>query len=209
MKLTEITVSRTIPAPAESVFDVWIDHKSPGGPWFGADRVILNPVVDGLFYLAVKYEGRTLPHYGRFVRIERPRPGGVYVDVGRNQGSESVVTVTFEARRRIRPRSRSAIRVSQTMKWDVSTRKAGPGSYRCSKSASVQVRLLRKKGDRYSLGRFGQFLRLSSTIVTVRLLSNGTVQPAARSAALTSPSFLPSRIEKASYFVPAGGCAFT
>jgi uncharacterized protein YndB with AHSA1/START domain len=46
MKLTDITVSRTIPAPAEEVFDVWIDPKSPGGPWFGADRVILNPVVD-------------------------------------------------------------------------------------------------------------------------------------------------------------------
>jgi uncharacterized protein YndB with AHSA1/START domain len=36
MRLTEISVSRTIPAPAEKVFDVWIDPKSPGGPWFGA-----------------------------------------------------------------------------------------------------------------------------------------------------------------------------
>jgi uncharacterized protein YndB with AHSA1/START domain len=59
MNLTDLTVSRTIPATAERVFDVWINPKSPGGPWFGADRVILNPVVDGLFYLAVKHEGRT------------------------------------------------------------------------------------------------------------------------------------------------------
>jgi hypothetical protein len=29
----------------------------------------VNPVVDGLFYLAVKHEGRTWPHFGRFVRI--------------------------------------------------------------------------------------------------------------------------------------------
>src|SRR3989441_10591487 len=72
MKLTDITVARTIPASAEKVFDVWIDPKSPGGPWFGADRVILNPIVDGLFYLAVKHEGRTWPHYGRFLQIERP-----------------------------------------------------------------------------------------------------------------------------------------
>jgi hypothetical protein len=35
----------------QNVFDVWIDPKSPGGPWFGAERVILNPVVDGLFIL--------------------------------------------------------------------------------------------------------------------------------------------------------------
>jgi len=43
MNLTDITVSRKIPAPAEQVFDVWIDPKSPGGPWFGAERVIVNP----------------------------------------------------------------------------------------------------------------------------------------------------------------------
>ena len=73
MKLIDITVSRAIPAPVDKVFDVWIDPKSPGGPWFGADRVIVNPVVDGLFYLAVKHEGRTWPHYGRFVRIGPPQ----------------------------------------------------------------------------------------------------------------------------------------
>ena len=32
MKLTEVTVSRTIPATAEKIFDVWLDPKSPGGP---------------------------------------------------------------------------------------------------------------------------------------------------------------------------------
>lgn len=31
MKLTDITVTRAIPAPAEKVFDVWMDPKSPGG----------------------------------------------------------------------------------------------------------------------------------------------------------------------------------
>ena len=46
MKTTEIEIARTIPAPAADVFDVWLDPKSPGGPWFGAERVILNPVVN-------------------------------------------------------------------------------------------------------------------------------------------------------------------
>jgi uncharacterized protein YndB with AHSA1/START domain len=96
MKLTDITVTRSIPAPVEDVFDVWIDPKSPGGPWFGADRVILNPVVDGLFYLAAKHEGRTWPHYGRFVRIERPRQVEyTWVSEG-TQGVESIVAVTFD-----------------------------------------------------------------------------------------------------------------
>lgn len=98
MKLTDVTVSRTIPAPAENVFDVWMDPKSPGGPWFGADRVILNAVVDGLFYLAVKHEGRTWPHFGRFVRIERPRQMEYTWMSEGTQGVESVVTVTFEPR---------------------------------------------------------------------------------------------------------------
>jgi uncharacterized protein YndB with AHSA1/START domain len=98
MKLTDVAVTRAIPAPAENVFDVWMDPKSPGGPWFGAERVILNPVVDGLFYLAVKHEGRTWPHYGRFVRIERPRQVEyTWVSEG-TQGVESVVAVTFEPR---------------------------------------------------------------------------------------------------------------
>jgi uncharacterized protein YndB with AHSA1/START domain len=96
MKLTEITVTRTIPARAEKVFDVWIDPKSPGGPWFGAERVILNPVVDGLFYLAVKHEGRTWPHYGRFLQIDRPhRIKYTWVSEA-TQGIESIVLFTLE-----------------------------------------------------------------------------------------------------------------
>jgi uncharacterized protein YndB with AHSA1/START domain len=98
MKLTDVMVTRAIPAPVADVFEVWMNPQSPGGPWFGAERVILNPVVDGLFYLAVKHEGRTWPHYGRFVRIERPhRVEYTWVSEG-TQGVESVVAVTFEPR---------------------------------------------------------------------------------------------------------------
>jgi uncharacterized protein YndB with AHSA1/START domain len=98
MKLTDITVARTIPAPAANVFDVWIDQKSPGSPWFGTARTIMNPVVDGLFYFAVNYEGRTWPHYGRFLRIDRPRFVEYTWMSEATQGLESIVAVTFEAR---------------------------------------------------------------------------------------------------------------
>ena len=48
MQTTDITVTRMIPAPAEEVFDLWMDPKRPGGPWYGAKRVIVNVAVDGL-----------------------------------------------------------------------------------------------------------------------------------------------------------------
>jgi uncharacterized protein YndB with AHSA1/START domain len=98
MKLTDITVARTIPASAENAFDVWMDPNCPGGPWFGAERVILNPVIDGFFYLAVKHEGRTWPHYGRFLQIARPHKVEYTWMSEATKGAESVVTVTIEPR---------------------------------------------------------------------------------------------------------------
>jgi uncharacterized protein YndB with AHSA1/START domain len=98
MKLTDITVTRTIPAPPGKIFDVWLDPKSPGGPWYGSQRVILNPVVDGLFYLAVQHEGCTWPHYGRFIEINRPHKVEYTWMSPATKGAESVVTVTLEPR---------------------------------------------------------------------------------------------------------------
>jgi uncharacterized protein YndB with AHSA1/START domain len=97
MNLTDLTVSRTIPARPEEVYDVWIDPKSPGGPWFGAHRVIINPVVDGLFYNAVEHAGKTWAHYGRFLRMERPACVEYTWVSEATKGVESIVTVTFEA----------------------------------------------------------------------------------------------------------------
>jgi uncharacterized protein YndB with AHSA1/START domain len=95
MKLTDITVSRTIPAPAEKVFDLWLDAKSPGGPWFGAEKTILNPEVDGLFYFAFKYQGRIWPHYGRFLKIDRPHQVEYTWMSEATQGAESIVKLSF------------------------------------------------------------------------------------------------------------------
>ena len=98
MNFTDITVNRTIPAPADKIYDVWIDPKSPGGPWHGAERVIFNPVVDGLYYLAIKHEGRVWPHYGRFTKMERPHLiEFTWMSEG-TKGAESVVTVTLQQR---------------------------------------------------------------------------------------------------------------
>lgn len=96
IKTIDLTITRTIPAPAEKVFDVWIDAKSPGGPWFGAERTILNPVVDGLFYHAVKWEGKSWPHYGRFMVVERPhRLEHTWMSPA-TKGLETIVDISFK-----------------------------------------------------------------------------------------------------------------
>jgi len=98
MSVTEITVSRMIAAPPERVLDVWMDPESPGGPWFGSERTILNPFVDGLFYQSVLHAGRSWHHYGRFTEIDRPHSLQHTWVSEATKGLESIVTVTFQPR---------------------------------------------------------------------------------------------------------------
>jgi uncharacterized protein YndB with AHSA1/START domain len=96
-KQTDLTLTRTIPASPADVYDVWLDPKSPGGPWFGCKKVILDAKVDGLFYHAVGNQGREWAHYGRFITLDRGRCiAHTWVSEG-TRGLESVVTLTFEA----------------------------------------------------------------------------------------------------------------
>jgi uncharacterized protein YndB with AHSA1/START domain len=90
-KTIEIKVERTIAAPPEEVFDAWLDPKIPGNPWNAAERFILDPKVDGLFYWTLKGTA----HYGRFAAIERPgRMQHTWVSPN-TLGKESLVTATF------------------------------------------------------------------------------------------------------------------
>lgn len=90
-KTLEIKVERIIPAEVGEGFDAWLNPKIPGNTWNAAEKFILNPEVDGLFYWRLKGTA----HYGRFTKVARP---------GRIQhtwvspytfGEESTVTVTF------------------------------------------------------------------------------------------------------------------
>jgi uncharacterized protein YndB with AHSA1/START domain len=98
MKTLDFTVSRMIRGSADEVFDVWLDPGSPGGLWFGVERVIVNPVVDGLFYHVVRHEGRLWPHYGRFIRLDRGRAIEHTWMSEATRGLESIVTITFAPR---------------------------------------------------------------------------------------------------------------
>lgn len=91
-KTIEVKVERTISASPDEVFEAWLDPKIPGNPWNAAEKYILDPKVDGLFFW--RLTGTS--HYGRFTKVERP---------GRIQhtwvspytfGEESTVRVTFK-----------------------------------------------------------------------------------------------------------------
>src|SRR5476649_532476 len=91
-KTIEVKVERTIPAPARAVFDGWLNPKVPGNPWNAADKILLDPKVDGFFYWTFK----GTPHYGRFTEIERPgRIAHTWMSPN-TLGLESKVTVTFK-----------------------------------------------------------------------------------------------------------------
>ncbi len=90
-KTLELKFERTIPASPGEVFDGWLNPKIPGNPWNAAEKYILDPKVDGLFYWTLKQTS----HYGRFTEIERPgRIQHTWISPN-TLGEESTVTVTF------------------------------------------------------------------------------------------------------------------
>jgi uncharacterized protein YndB with AHSA1/START domain len=93
-KTIEVKVERTIPASPGEVFDAWLNPKIPGNPWNMAEKLILNPVVDGLFY----WLAGGAAHYGRFTAVERPgRIQHTWMSPN-TSGLESTVSVTFTAK---------------------------------------------------------------------------------------------------------------
>ncbi|HWX09036.1 MAG TPA: SRPBCC domain-containing protein [Gaiellaceae bacterium] len=109
MKFTDLKVSRFIPGASDEVFDVWFDHESPGGPWHGAKKVIVNLAVDGMFYFGIErgalekkgivvHADGLLGHFGRFTAIDRPHAVEHTWMSEHTHGIETAVSVTFEPR---------------------------------------------------------------------------------------------------------------
>jgi uncharacterized protein YndB with AHSA1/START domain len=91
-KTLEFKFERTIPASPGEVYDAWLNPKIPGNPWNTAEKFILDPKVDGLFYWTLK----GISHYGRFTEIEQPgRIQHTWVSPN-TLGEESIVTLTFK-----------------------------------------------------------------------------------------------------------------
>jgi uncharacterized protein YndB with AHSA1/START domain len=91
-KKIEIKIERAISASLDEVFDGWLNPKIPGNPWNAAEKFVLDPKVDGLFYWTL--QGTS--HYGRFTEIKRPdRIQHTWVSPN-TLGEESIVTVMFK-----------------------------------------------------------------------------------------------------------------
>lgn len=93
-KTLEFKFERTIPAPPSEVFNAWMSPETPGTFWNSAERFLVDPKVDGLFYWTMKGTS----HYGMFKEF-KPAAKIQHTWVSPSTlGLESTVTVTFEKR---------------------------------------------------------------------------------------------------------------
>lgn len=91
-KTIEVKVERMIPASPSEVYAAWLNPKVPGTPWSEANKLILNPKVNALWYWYIS----GTPHYGRFTKLERgSRIQHTWMSPYTN-GLESVVTISFK-----------------------------------------------------------------------------------------------------------------
>jgi len=88
-------VPKLLPASPDRVYKAWTDEKEATAWLANGGRAILQPHVDGLFFIDMVYLEHTYPHYGRYLATE---PGKrlefTWVSQG-TEGKESIVEVTF------------------------------------------------------------------------------------------------------------------
>lgn len=93
----EIRIARKLAATPDEVYEAWTDPKSvmewmipiPGG----STRATLDPRVGGRFHIDMMGDGKTYPHDGEYLRLERPRLiEFTWISNGTNQ-QRSIVTV--------------------------------------------------------------------------------------------------------------------
>ena len=82
-KTLEFKIERTIPAPSDEVFDAWLNPKIPGNPWNAAEKFILDPKVDGLFYWTLQGDVPLRPIHG----VRAARSNSAYLDVAKYPGT--------------------------------------------------------------------------------------------------------------------------
>jgi uncharacterized protein YndB with AHSA1/START domain len=94
-----VTVRREIAAPAEDLFDAWLDARSLRS-WFrpcgGETRAETDPRVGGTFRIVMVDDESSIAHTGTYREIDRPRRLVFTWSSPATRFRESIVTVTFQ-----------------------------------------------------------------------------------------------------------------
>ena len=112
--MKSLCVTRHFDAPAERVFDAWLDPATAGGWLFSADggemvRVDIDARAGGRFVFVDRRDGDDVEHVGEYLEIDRPRRleftfavpkySSVYTQVAielERDGSGCLLTLTHE-----------------------------------------------------------------------------------------------------------------
>ena len=94
-----LTVRREIAAPAEDLFDAWLDARSLGA-WLKPSgiretRAETDPRVGGTFRIVMVRDESSMEHTGTYREIDRPRRLVFTWSSPATQFRDSIVTVTF------------------------------------------------------------------------------------------------------------------
>jgi uncharacterized protein YndB with AHSA1/START domain len=95
-----VTVQREIAAPAEDLFDAWLDAQSLGS-WLKPDgiretRAETDPRVGGAFRIVMVDDDSSIEHNGIYREIDRPRRLVFTWSSPATRFRDSIVTVTFQ-----------------------------------------------------------------------------------------------------------------
>jgi uncharacterized protein YndB with AHSA1/START domain len=101
MNVPRVVVRREIAAPAEQLFDAWLDPESlavwmrPGNTL--RTTITVDPRVGGAFEILMHVPDRTIPHRGTYREISRPRRLVFTWNSPYAGETDSLVTVDFRA----------------------------------------------------------------------------------------------------------------
>jgi len=90
--LFAVNLSRTIDSPPEPIFRAFTDPERYRR-WFPTKQLIMQPVVNGLYFLEVEHASRLWAHYGRYLEVTPARLLKFTWMSEATHGKETVVTV--------------------------------------------------------------------------------------------------------------------